>query len=152
MCSNAGSGGVAIKFLEFTMSSGELPLHLLIRAVKSGGEFGWRKEDFLAALHEAASEGFACIGGQFQWVLPDGTCELYWLNADASPRIPNESWASYVKRSEEEVEKGYECILRTSDFNEESNKFDFLREKKAEGISLDEYLVFIAYFKSSRGE
>ncbi|HZW86991.1 MAG TPA: hypothetical protein VFF41_05980 [Gallionella sp.] len=133
------------------MSDDELPPHLLTRAVKSGREFGWRQEDFLVALHEAALEGFACIGGQFQYALPDGACELYWLNADSLPHTPSESWWSYVKRSEEEVKKGYELLLRTINFDAEVNKFDFLREKIAGGISLDEYLIFIAYFKSSHG-
>jgi hypothetical protein len=131
------------------MSTGDLPPHLLSSAVVSGGEFGWRKDDFLPVLRNASSEGFACIGGQFQWKLPDGTCEPYWLNADSKPQGSGESWPSYVKRSEEEVEMGYELILRTVDFDAEANKFDFLREKRERGASLDEFLIFVAYFKSA---
>lgn len=128
-------------------STDQLPPHLLTRAVESGGEFGWRKKEFLVALHGAAAEGFACTGGQFQWVLPDGTCEPYWLNADSTPRAPGESWSSYVKRTEAEVEKGYELLLHTIDFDAEADKLDLLREMRSKGASLDEYLIFVAYFR-----
>lgn len=128
-------------------STDQLPQHLLARAVESGGEFGWRKEEFLVALHGAASEGFACVGGQFQWALPDGTCEPYWLDAESTPRALGESWPSYVKRTEAEVEKGYELLLHAIDFNAEADKWDFLREKREKGVSLEEYLIFVAYFK-----
>lgn len=128
------------------MSFTELPSHLLALAVPSGNEFGWRSSDFLMVLRSAAAEGFACLGGQFQWVLPDGRCEPYWLNADASPRQPGESWTTYVHRTEAEVAEGFEFLLRTTDFDTEVEKWQYLKEKKAQGVPVNDYLVFIAYF------
>lgn len=128
------------------MSTVGLPAHLLGRAIRSGFEFGWRKEEFLQVLQTAASDGYACVGGQFQWVFSDGTCEAYWLNANSTPRQPNEPWSSYVKRTEAEVTESYEALLRETDFSGESDKWDFLKNKKAAGVSLDEHLIFVAYF------
>lgn len=55
-------------------------------------EHGWRFEDLPALLAEARSLGIAVLGGQVQFKLPDSTCELYWQNADASPRRDGETW------------------------------------------------------------
>lgn len=128
------------------MSTLVLPPSLLADSIPSGNELGWRKEKFLAVLNGAATEGFACLGGQFQWVLPDGTCEAYWLNADSSPRETAEPWRAYVKRTEVEVSNTFESLLRTTDFNAEAERFEFLKEKKATGIAVDQYLLFVAYF------
>lgn len=128
------------------MSTTALPPHLLAQAVQSGSEFGWRSSDFPAVLRSAAAEGFACLGGQFQWVLSDGTCEPYWLNADARPKLPAESWAAYVRRAEAEVEEGFALLLRTTDFDTEAEKWPHLREKKEQGVPVNDYLVFVAYF------
>lgn len=128
-------------------ASRELPSHLTANAIPSGREFGWRREDFPTVLHSAAAEGWACIGGQFQWVLPDGTFEAYWLNADSGPRQSGETWTAYVRRTEKEVSTGYQLLLRTTDFNTEADKSDYLKDKKAQGVALDCYLIFVAYFK-----
>jgi len=119
---------------------------------KFGGCPRTYKDEFLDVLHEAASIGFACIGGQFQWVLPGGTCEPFWLNVDSNPHHRGESWASYVERAEAEVKGGYELLLRTTDFNAEADKWEFLREQKENGISLDDCLIFIAYFSCKRAD
>lgn len=134
------------------MKSVVLPPHLLASAVPSGNEFGWRSADFPAVLQSAAAEGFACLGGQFQWVLPDATCEPYWLNADSRPKQPEESWAAYVRRAEIEVEDGFEILLRTTDFNAEVEKWQHLKNKKTQGVSVNDYLVFVAYFTEAAND
>lgn len=131
------------------MTSSELPSHLLARAVPSGNEVGWKCSDFPAVLRGAAAEGFACLGGQFQWVLPDGRCEPYWLNADARPRQLGESWAVYVQRTAAEVAEGFELLLCTTDFDAEAEKWQYLKEKKARSVPVNDYLVFIAYFTTA---
>ena len=134
------------------MRSAALPAYLLARAIPSGNEFGWRSGDFLAVLRSAAAEGFACLGGQFQWVLPDATCEPYWLNADARPKQPGESWDAYVRRAETEVAEGFELLLRTTDFNAEAEKWEHLKDKKAQGVPVNDYLVFVAYFTEAAND
>ena len=75
------------------------PEAALYGATLSGNEYGWKPEHFPRALDEAEARGLACIGGQFQFQLPDGTCEMYWLNADSSSRRAGEPWRQYVARS-----------------------------------------------------
>ncbi len=99
-------------------------------------------------LKHAAAEGLACIGGQFQWVFPDGTCEAYWLNADPSPRQPTETWSNFVSRCEQQVLEGFSRLVSTVNFDAEAERFDFLKTKRAQGVSIADHLLFVAYFSS----
>jgi hypothetical protein len=54
-------------------------------------------------MDAAAASGLANLGGQAQFRIPDGTCDLYWLSLDSGERRPNETWESYVTRSAAEV-------------------------------------------------
>ena len=130
------------------MTDALLPPDVLETAIHSGHELGWRMEQFPAALKRAAAAGVACVGGQFQWVLPDGTCEAYWLNADAAPRQPEEPWPKFVARCEQLVLDGFNNLAASVNFDIEADRFEFLKDKKAQGISLAEYLLFVAYFSS----
>jgi len=88
------------------------PPKRLATANLSGKEYAWPTNAFLAALDESASAGFACIGGQFQFRFPDGTCEMYWLEADARDKEPSEIWSVYVERARQEVKAGFEILLQ----------------------------------------
>ncbi len=63
-----------------------LPESIRRKAVMSGQEWGWRKQDILGAIVAAKGAGLANIGGQVQFVFPDGTCELYWKSYDSADR------------------------------------------------------------------
>ena len=130
------------------MTVAHLPSEVLETAYRSGLEFGWRVEQFPSALRLAATKGFACIGGQFQWVLPDGTCEAYWLNADAAPRQPDETWPNFAVRCEQQVLESFAQLVSSVNFDIEADRFEFLKNKKAQGISIAEHLLFVAYFSS----
>ncbi|MGA7925849.1 MAG: hypothetical protein WCA20_07620, partial [Candidatus Sulfotelmatobacter sp.] len=80
-----------------------LPPQVLQGATLRGNEYGWSVAVFPDALAEAEGRGYACLGGQFQFRLDDGTCEMYWLNADSKDRAHGESWADYCHRSCSEV-------------------------------------------------
>jgi hypothetical protein len=54
-------------------------------------EYGWEIDAFPNALAHAERLGYACLGGQFQFVLQDATCEMYWLSADSSERANDEA-------------------------------------------------------------
>ena len=128
------------------MNATSLSPTLLETAIHSGQELGWRKEQFPGVLKRAAAEGLACIGGQFQWVFPDGTCEAYWLNADASPRQAGETWSKFVARCEQQVLDGFSRLVSKVNFDAEADNFEFLKIKRAQGVPIAEHLLFVAYF------
>lgn len=130
------------------MNSTSLPSDLLETAIYSGQEVGWKIELFPAVLKRAAAHGLACIGGQFQWVFPDGTCEAYWLNADAPTHLAGETWSAFVTRSEQQVSEGFSRLVSTVNFDTEAENWEFLKTKREQGIILSDHLLFVAYFNS----
>lgn len=94
----------------------------------------------------AANQGYACLGGQFQFRLPDATCEMYWLSADTSERREGESWSEYSHRSCSEVRDCFNRLMQTTDFRAQTAAFPFLRHKAEEGFDPLPTLVFVAYF------
>jgi hypothetical protein len=126
------------------------PEAALYGATLSGNEYGWKPEHFPRALDEAKIRGLACIGGQFHFQLSDGTCEMYWLNADSSSRRTGEPWRQYVTRSVAEVRDAFVRLLQETDFLAEADSFDFLRDKKAKGVNILEALWFVAYFSEEK--
>jgi hypothetical protein len=127
--------------------STQLPPQVLAKADLRGNEYAWRPEDFLDALSDAASRGLACIGGQFQFRVPDGTCEMYWLSADPADRAEREKWSDYVARSEREVRERFTRMLETVDFRREAQNFEHLQQKIVSAdFNLMAHLCFVAYF------
>jgi hypothetical protein len=118
-----------------------LPPSIAKGASLRGNEYGWPISAFPEALAEARSLGFACIGGQFQFRLPDSICEMYWLSADPTSRRDDEPWSDFSNRS---------CLEVMSKFEELFSRTDFVKE--AANWKLDasavETLVFVAYFES----
>jgi len=125
----------------------KLPQEILSRAVMSGRESGWRKDDVIQAIEAAARVGLATIGGEIQFVLPEGTCELYWLGYDSGEQQPGEAWANYVTRSSRECIAAIRRITSQIDLiREGTENFTLLHEEAAQGVNLEYYLVFILYF------
>jgi hypothetical protein len=119
---------------------------LLAKVIRSGDEYGWRFEDLPSVLAEARSLGVAVRGGQVQFKLPDGTCELYWQNADASPRRDGETSNSYVERSHDEVRAALKRLPNpTALVTEGIEQFSFLKRRTAEGVALSLFLCFVCY-------
>jgi hypothetical protein len=69
------------------MSERELPPEIADGARLEGNEYGWEPSLFPATLANAQALGYACIGGQFQFRLDIGTCEMYWLSPHFSPGV-----------------------------------------------------------------
>jgi hypothetical protein len=84
-----------------------LPAEILALGSCRGNEWAWPVEHVPAAIAAARGLGLATLGGQIQFRCPEGTCELYWLSADSSPRLAGEPWADYVTRSADEVLAGF---------------------------------------------
>jgi hypothetical protein len=79
-----------------------LPKEILEKAIVSGKEYGWNRTDFKEVIDKAVEVGLGIIGGQVQFKLQDGTCELYWHKYDTTDRKLNENWKDYCQRTKEE--------------------------------------------------
>lgn len=117
-----------------------LPPDITQGATLRGNEYGWIVSTFPSAVAKAEVRGYACLGGQFQFRLDDGsTCEMYWLEADSAERTDGESWTDYCRRSCTEVLQRFQRLMSKTDFGKEASNW----KVKIDPI---ENLVFVAYF------
>ena len=127
-----------------------LPDNILQKAIVSGNEYGWKRVDFKEVLDEAIKVGLGIIGGQVQFNLPDGTCELYWHKYDTSDRVSGESWEEHCLRAKSECLNQFEKIPTDRELIKEGiENFEFLKAKSDQGLDLEKYLIFILYFNDS---
>ncbi len=119
---------------------GVSPSDILQGAELRGQEYGWSVSLFPKALARAEARGYACMGGQFQFRLVDGTCEMYWLAADSKQRADGESWTDYSHRSCSEVLSKFQHLASVTDFGKEALSWPSLK------IDPSKSLVFVAYF------
>jgi hypothetical protein len=114
-----------------TKTENRLPKPILEKAIKSGNEFGWTQTDFLEVVEIARQNFMAIIGGQIQYVLPDGTCEPYWLSYDPDKRQLNEDWLTYCNRTAKECVDKFNKLIASTDIEKEAlTSFDFLATKR----------------------
>ena len=127
----------------------QLSTEVLELAVWSGREIGWRAADIGRALADARDRQLAVAGGQVQFVLPDGTWELYWQNYEATGREAGEPWLDYVSRSHEEVRLMLDHLPAPEELAADGiATFPLLGEKVARGLRLEDYLVYVCHFES----
>ena len=120
--------------------SDKLPSEVAKCASIRGNEYAWNVFSFPEALAKAKGHGYACLGGQFQFRLADGsTCEMYWLSVDSADRIAGETWAEYSHRSCAEVLSHFQKRIAETDFAKEAASWPL-------PIQHDQDLVFVAYF------
>jgi hypothetical protein len=124
----------------------ELPSQIVAGASLAGNEYGWSIASFPEALRNAVALQYACIGGQFQFRIDNGTCEMYWLNADASDQNADEPWAEYCNRSCAEVLQRFQQVVATTDFRKEALNWPILKAKVDAGFDIESSVVFVAYF------
>lgn len=118
-----------------------LPPDISQGASLRGNEYGWSVSSFPDALARAEARGYACLGGQFQFRLDDGsTCEMYWLATDSKERAHGESWAVYSHRSCSEVQNNFQRLASATDFRKEASSWPSVQ------IDPTTALVFVAYF------
>jgi hypothetical protein len=120
-----------------------LPPELTQGAILRDQEYGWEWSDFPQALQRAPSLGYACLGGQF-WFLVSETSlyEPFWLEANASDKLADEDWSAYARRSCEEVLTGFNRCLRETDFKDAAGKFGTSEVDRAPHL----HWIFNAYF------
>jgi len=130
-----------------------LPTEILQKAIVSGKEYGWKRTDFKEVIDKAIEVGLGIIGGQIQFKLPEGTCELYWHKFDTVDRKSGENWKDYCLRTKEECLNQFDKILNDNELIKEGiESFEFLKEKSKIEIPLEDYLIFILYFNDSETE
>ena len=142
------NGAVLLKNMKDAESN--LPTDILARAVMSGKEYGWRRADVVATIRVAPSVGLAVLGGQVQFVVPDGTCELYWMNFDPTERKPQEPSDTYVSRSSEETLAALQRVMSHDLVQEGVSTFGILKQKQSQGIDLEQHLLFIVYLQTEK--
>jgi hypothetical protein len=123
-----------------------LPSELMRDAPISGNEYGWPLGAFPDAVRQAESLSYACLGGQFQFRAPAGTCEMYWLSADSLDRQPAKSWEAYCTRSCAEVLNRFEQIVSETDFAAQALQWAALKSEMERGFDVIATLVFVAHF------
>lgn len=117
-----------------------LPPNITEGATLRGNEYGWTVSSFASALAKAQTDGYACLGGQFQFRLDDGTtCEMYWLEADPTERMGGERWSDYSRRSCTEVLEKFQRLTLETDFEKQALNWPVQ-------IDAIKSLVFVAYF------
>jgi hypothetical protein len=116
-----------------------LPNELTSGAILRSGEYAWEPSTFPAALLQAPNLGYACLGGQFWFLLPDNSLyEPFWLEANSSDKSEMEVWSDYARRSCDEVLAAFKTLVERTDFDEETRKFKTLERPFR--------LMFNAYF------
>lgn len=123
-----------------------LPSSALAKAIRSGNEYGWTLTDVPEVINAAEAIGLANLGGQPQFIFPDATCELYWLNAYPGARGEEKAWTDYVHRSARGTREAFERICSETDFEEAARQFAYLAEKLDRGEDIMPHLHFILYF------
>ena len=123
-----------------------LPPEIVGDASFDGQEYGWKISSFPTALAAAERLGFACLGGQLQFRFEASIFEMYWLNANASDRLPNELWPDYVHRSCSEVSQSFAKLLGNVDLQKAVREWPALNAMVGNGIDASHALVFVAYF------
>jgi hypothetical protein len=122
------------------------PPEITIGATRTNNEYGWQLDCFPGALAKAEALGFACLGGQFQFRLSSGTCEMYWLSVDSKERKPAEPWPAFCRRSCSEILSGFTKLHAETDFRKMASEWPSVQDAMAQGLDPHQVLVFAAYF------
>ena len=119
-----------------------------------GNEYAWRREDLPRVFEAAKAAGLANLGGQVQFRLPDGTCELYWQNFDVVSRRHDEPWDAFVERSRIDVDVALSRLPPDEELVADGlAHFEFLRDQAAARVNIKAALCFVSYFAASgRGD
>lgn len=122
-------------------------------ACRSGNEWGWRPDAIPLVIDEAEKLGLLNVGGQLQFLMPEGTCECYWVEVDALMGEPEGlTWAERVALAAATARQKMEDVSRRSDFIEEGRKAfaAFFAAYEAAGGDVRDRMCFIWYLEAPR--
>src|SRR3989339_449983 len=98
------------------MIEDKLPKELLEKTSKDGNELAWKLNDVEEVVVTAEKLGLANLGGQAQFIFPEGIYELYWIEIDTSGKNQDEDWLQYVNRSNHEFLRLFKEKVLKKDF------------------------------------
>jgi hypothetical protein len=128
-----------------------LPERALATAVMSGNERAWRPRDAVVAVQAAAGAGLGCLGGEVQFVISAGTCELYWRGLDNGAPVTGEEWERYVARSAAAATGWIAQLLSSEELLIDARRsFADIRALEKQGGEPLAHLVFVLYFIEER--
>ncbi len=122
-------------------------------ACRSGNEWGWQPEKIPLVIDEAEKLGLLNVGGQLQFLMPEGTCECYWVEVDALMGEPEGlTWAERVSLSATAARQKMAEIKRRYDFVEEGRKAFAapFANYEATGGNVRDRMCFIWYLQAER--
>ncbi|OGC21053.1 hypothetical protein A3J90_00645 [candidate division WOR-1 bacterium RIFOXYC2_FULL_37_10] len=128
------------------MIEDKLPKELLEKTSKDGNELAWKLNDVEEVVVTAEKLGLANLGGQAQFIFPEGIYELYWIEIDTSGKNQDEDWLQYVNRSNHEFLRLFKEKVLKTDFLKEAKNWPALKAKIDQSINILDYLYFVIYF------
>jgi hypothetical protein len=129
----------------------KLPVEILARATRSGKEYAWPVEYIPRVIEAARQADLLNVGGQLQFILPDATCELYWLDIDTFKLVPETlPWSERVERTAVEAAIAFNKLRTERDFVSEGRKefADHLTKFEKAGGDLSEVMRFVWYVEA----
>jgi len=129
-----------------------LPAPILAKATVHSNEYAWPFDSVEEVIAAAQAAELATLGGQAQFRMPEGICEMYWLEADASDRRVGESWPEFVKRSAHEVLARFQDKVTKANYNNEARQWPILCEQIEKGTNVLDFLCFVLYFQAEPGK
>jgi hypothetical protein len=130
-----------------------LPETMRSAACRSGNEWGWRPESIPLVIDEAENAGLLNIGGQLQFLIPEGTCECYWVEVDALADEPKDlTWTERVALAATASRQKMADVSRRYDFIEEGRRAFTapFQAYEAAGGDIRDRMCFIWYFQADQ--
>jgi hypothetical protein len=120
-----------------------LPEELLkIRGESTNHLWGWKLADIPLIVKACRERFYVILTARPGFFLPDGTCELYWKKTCPTLKKATESWEQFSDRNNTEFLELIHQIAERTDFEKEAMAFRFLRDKKAAGLKITDYLYY----------
>ncbi len=117
--------------------------------VFQSGVWRWKAAELPAVFQKAKELRIAAIGGDPQFVLPDGIHDMYWLSIEPAERADNETWEEYVIRSNDHCLALLTHQLRTVDFRKEArHETGSAKGTPEKGIDPLDHLYYEMHFNS----
>jgi hypothetical protein len=129
-----------------------LPPEIVQRASRSGQEYAWPIKDIPQVIEAARSSNLVNIGGQLQFLLPDGSvCECYWVQVDTYKSVDKAlPWSERVTLTANAAGRDFQALRENFDFVAEG-RLGFgthLDAIVAQGLKPEEFMWFVWYLKS----
>ncbi len=128
-----------------------LPEDVLSRASLRGSEYAWHPDHLSDIVAAAQTVGLATCAGTFQYRIPIGTCELYWIDFDNYDRIDRVApWDEIVRLTGGWALEAIETLRSTFDFEAEGVRaFKDVMALRDAGTDVSQYECFVLYFETA---